>query len=93
MKINAVSQNGIIKKYDAILTYHSEEYNKHYVVYTDNEIDVHNKLKIYAHEKMSDSFSRLNKGVALCNIIGEDSIRTTPLTLRDEFNLSAKIKE
>ena len=36
MKINAVDINGRIKEYDAILTYHSEEYNKHYVVYTDN---------------------------------------------------------
>ena len=36
MKISAVDINGRIKEYDAILTYHSEEYNKHYVVYTDN---------------------------------------------------------
>ncbi len=61
--------------------------------YKLNTINAPEIEKIYAHEKMSDSFSRLNKGVALCNIIGEDSIRTTPLTLRDEFNLSAKIVE
>ena len=47
MKINAVDVNGTIKEYDAILTYHSEEYNKHYVVYTDNEYDGSNNLIIY----------------------------------------------
>ena len=47
MKINAVDINGIIKEYDAILTYHSEEYNKHYVVYTDNTYDESNNLIIY----------------------------------------------
>ena len=47
MKINAVSANGVIKKYDAILTYHSEEYNKHYVVYTENIYDENDELIIY----------------------------------------------
>lgn len=47
MKINAVDQNGIIKEYDAILTYHSEEYNKHYVVYTENIYDENDELIIY----------------------------------------------
>lgn len=47
MKINAVDINGRIKEYDAILTYHSEEYNKHYVVYTDNNYDENNELIIY----------------------------------------------
>lgn len=47
MKINAVDTNGIIKEYDAILTYHSEEYNKHYVVYTDNTYNESNELIIY----------------------------------------------
>lgn len=47
MKINAVDKNGKILEYDAILTYHSEEYNKHYVVYTNNEYDENNELIIY----------------------------------------------
>ena len=47
MKISAVDINGRIKEYDAILTYHSEEYNKHYVVYTDNLYDESNNLIIY----------------------------------------------
>ena len=47
MKINAVDINGRIKEYDAILTYYSEEYNKHYVVYTDNQYDENDELIIY----------------------------------------------
>ena len=47
MKINVVDINGIVKVYDAILTYHSEEYNKHYVVYTDNTYDESENLIIY----------------------------------------------
>ena len=47
MKINAVDINGRIKEYDAILTYHSEEYNKHYVIYTENLYDENNELIIY----------------------------------------------
>ena len=47
MKINAIDELGRIKEYEAILTYHSEEYNKHYVVYTDNTYDESNNLTIY----------------------------------------------
>lgn len=47
MKINAVDINGKIKEYEAILTYHSEEYNKHYVVYTDNQYYENDELIIY----------------------------------------------
>jgi len=47
MKINAIDKNGLVKEYDAILTYHSEEYNKHYVAYTENIYDENNELIIY----------------------------------------------
>ena len=47
MKINAIDTNGKIKEYDVILTYHSEEYNKQYVVYTDNEYNESNELIIH----------------------------------------------
>ncbi len=40
--------NGVEKEYDVILTFHSNTYNKDYVVYTDNEYDTNNKLKVYA---------------------------------------------
>lgn len=47
MKINAITGDGRIKEYDAILTYHSEEYNKHYVVYTENEYNENDELIIH----------------------------------------------
>ncbi|MBQ2872453.1 MAG: DUF1292 domain-containing protein [Bacilli bacterium] len=47
MKINAIDVFGRIKEYEAILTYHSDEYNKNYVVYTDNEYDTNDELIIY----------------------------------------------
>lgn len=50
MKINAIDKNGNLKEYDAILTYHSDEFNKDYVVYTDNVYNSNNELQIYINE-------------------------------------------
>lgn len=47
MKINAIDNNGIEKEYDVILTYYSKEYNKNYVVYTDNIYNEKEELQIY----------------------------------------------
>ena len=47
MKINAKDINGNLKEYDTILTYHSDYYNKHYIVYTDNTYDKDDELIIY----------------------------------------------
>lgn len=47
MKINAIDTNGSIKEYDTILTFYSEEFNKHYVVYTDNTYNENDELNIY----------------------------------------------
>lgn len=50
MKINAIDKFGNLKEYDAILTYHSDEFNKNYVVYTDNIYNSNNELQIYISE-------------------------------------------
>lgn len=50
MKISALTENGQIKEYDVILTYHSEVYNKHYIVYTENKYDEKHELRIYVSE-------------------------------------------
>ena len=50
MKINAIDNNGNLKEYDAILTYHSDEFNKDYAVYTDNVYNSDNELQIYISE-------------------------------------------
>lgn len=41
-----IDENG--KVYDVILTFHNDNTNKDYIVYTNNEIDDERKLKIYA---------------------------------------------
>jgi uncharacterized protein YrzB (UPF0473 family) len=48
MKINAIDINGNLKEYDTILTYHNDEYNKDYIVYTDNTLDEEGNTKVYA---------------------------------------------
>ena len=51
--------NGEEKEYDVILTFHSDKQNKNYIVYTDNNYDAENKLKIFAaiyDESLDDPF-------------------------------------
>ena len=55
MKINAIDESGKLKEYDVILTYHSDEYNKDYIVYTDNIYNSNNELQIYINEYNKDS--------------------------------------
>ncbi len=50
MKINAIDDSGKLKEYDVILTYHSDDYNKDYIVYTDNIYNTNNELQIYINE-------------------------------------------
>lgn len=50
MKINALDNNGKLKEYDVILTYYSDEYNKNYIVYTDNVYNDKDELNIYINE-------------------------------------------
>ena len=40
--------DGTKKSYDVILTFHNDDNNKDYIVYTDNTYDEYDKLKIYA---------------------------------------------
>lgn len=50
MKINTIDKNGIIKEYDTIMTFHSDDYNKDYVVYTDNKYNDNDELQIFFNE-------------------------------------------
>lgn len=47
-KIYTTIKDGQKIEYDVILTFKNEKNNKDYVVYTDNQMDAQNKLKIYA---------------------------------------------
>ncbi len=46
--IYEVLDDGTKKSYDVILTFHNDNNDKDYIVYTDNVYDEYNKLKIYA---------------------------------------------
>ena len=60
MKINAIDNNGIEKEYDVILTYFNKEYNKNYVVYTDNIYNEKEELQIYINEYNPENIEELS---------------------------------
>lgn len=64
MKINAIDNNGNLKEYDAILTYHSDEFNKDYAVYTDNVYNSDNELQIYISEYNSKDLESIVKTIS-----------------------------
>ena len=47
-KIYTTTKDGKKIEYDVILTFKNEITNKDYIVYTDNQIDNQNKLRIFA---------------------------------------------
>lgn len=63
MKINAIDKDGNLKEYDAILTYHSNEFNKDYVAYTDNIYNSNNELQIYINEYILEDPEYLVKDI------------------------------
>lgn len=86
MKINAIDKDGNLKEYDTILTYHSDEFNKDYIVYTDNIYNSNNELQIYTNEYISEDPECLVK-----NIIDNDEynkikaeINSILLTMKNE---------
>ena len=46
--IKGLDKDGNEVVYDVILTFHNDDNDKDYIVYTNNEIDEENKLKIYS---------------------------------------------
>ncbi len=63
MKINAIDKFGNLKEYDAILTYHSDEFNKDYMAYTDNIYNSNNELQIYINEYILEDPEYLVKDI------------------------------
>jgi len=47
-KIYTTLEDGTKIEYDVILTFHNDNNNKDYIVYTDNKYDSENKLRIFA---------------------------------------------
>ena len=63
MKIKAIDMNGDLKEYNVILTYHSDEFNKDYVVYTDNIYNTNNELQIYINEYKKDNLEIISENI------------------------------
>ena len=63
MKINAIDNNGIEKEYDVILTYFNKEYNKNYVVYTDNIYNEKEELQIYISEYNPENIEEVSTSI------------------------------
>lgn len=62
MKIYALDIDGNNKEYDAVMSYYSEEYDKHYMVYTDNEY-IDDMLKIYISNYDPNSYEVIVKEI------------------------------
>ena len=88
MKINAVDKNGNLKEYDTILTYHSDEFNKDYVVYTDNIYNSNNELQIYINEYNSQDPECLVKSIIDINEYNKIKleINSILLTMKNELD-------
>lgn len=67
MKINAIDKKGNLKEYDVILTYHSDKFDKDYIVYTDNIYNSNNELQIYINE-----YNSHNSECLVNNILSND---------------------
>lgn len=67
MKINAIDESGKLKEYDVMLTYHSDNYNKDYIVYTDNIYNSNDELQIYINEYNKDSVEDTVKDITDTN--------------------------
>jgi len=62
VKIYALDVDGNNKEYDAVMSYYSEEYDKHYIVYTDNEY-IDDMLKIYISNYDPNSYEVIVKEI------------------------------
>lgn len=62
-KISTTLPNGTKVEYDVILTFKNTTNNKNYVVYTDNNYDQNNKLRIFAALYTPDTNSYLGEPI------------------------------
>jgi len=57
--IKVKDENGNIKEYQVILTYFDDEYNKDYIVYTDNKYNDDGELQIYINSYNNDNINEI----------------------------------
>lgn len=63
MKINSLDSLGYLKEYDVILTFYSDEFDKDYIVYTDNKYNEFGELQIYVNEYNPGDFELISKKI------------------------------
>lgn len=63
MKINSIDSSGKIREYDVILSFHNTEFDKDYLVYTDNVYNELGELQIYINEYNSNEFELVSKKI------------------------------
>lgn len=57
--IKGKDEFGNIKEYQVILTYFDDEYNKDYIVYTDNKYNDKEELQIYINSYSDDTANEI----------------------------------
>lgn len=62
-KIYGIDKSGNQKEYNVILTYHSDEYNKDYIVYTNNIYNQNNELEIFINEYDKHNSNLISKEI------------------------------
>ena len=63
MKISSLNKDGKIIEYNVILTYHSEKYDKHYMVYTDNKYNEKHELILHISEYDYENLENIVKDI------------------------------
>ena len=63
MKINSLDSLGYLKEYDVILTFYSDEFDKDYIVYTDNQYNEFGELQVYVNEYNPGDFELISKKI------------------------------
>lgn len=63
---------------EAILTYHDEETNKDYIIYTDNTFDKEGKLKIYY-----SLYQKVNNDIKLIKITSSEDKKICLMLLKN----------
>ena len=62
-KIYGIDKSGNQKEYQVILTYHSDEFNKDYIVYTNNIYNQNNELEIFINEYDKHNSNLISKEI------------------------------
>lgn len=78
MSFEVMTEDGVKKRVEVILTFESEETNKKYMIYTDNETDEDGNLNTYA-----SIYDEVENGINLIPIETEKEWKTVEMVLKE----------